>query len=364
VAPAPLVVHTEASRGFGGQELRILGETRWLLAHGWRALIIAQPGSRLLEEAHDAALPAVAVGMRHPLDLSAVLALRRLLRGHDARLVHTHSSIDSWVGGLAGRALGLAVVRGRHVSIRVPRRRALVYRLAHRIITSGEGVKAVLVAAGLDPSRITTVASGVDLARFHASVSGARVRSELGLEGPVAGLVANIRGSKGHDVFLAAAREVLATEPRARFLIVGDGIGFQDVKAKVRAQGLERSVTMTGFRRDVPEVMAALDVLVLPSIRSEAISQVLPQAMALGTPVVASRMGGSPEIVKDGDTGRLVPPGDAPALAAAILASFGDPAGTRAMAQRAQVLVQRRFSFDAQMEVTAGVYRELLAARR
>jgi glycosyltransferase involved in cell wall biosynthesis len=364
VAPAPLVVHTEASRGFGGQELRILGETRWLLGHGWRALIVAQPRSRLLHEAHAASLPAVAVPMRHALDLRAVLSLRRVLAAHDARLVHTHSSVDSWVGGLAARSRGLAVVRGRHVSIRVPRRRALVYRLPHRIITSGDGVKAVLTAAGLDPARITTVAAGVDLARFHAGVSGAGVRAELALDGPVAGLVANIRGSKGHDVFLDAAREVLAAEPRARFLIVGDGVGFEDVKAKVRAQGLERSVVMTGFRRDVPDVMAALDVLVLPSIRSEAISQVLPQAMALGTPVIASRMGGSPEIVHDGETGRLVPPGDARALAAAILATFGDRDGARAMAERARALVQQRFSFDAQMEVTAGVYRELLDSRR
>ena len=200
-----LVVHTEASPGFGGQEIRILAETRWLLDHGWRALIVAQPGSRLLAAAGEAGLPAVAVVMRHAVDLRAVLALRRLLGARGADLVHTHSSIDSWVAGLAARSRGVAVVRGRHVSIAVPRRRALVYRLAHRIIASGERVKAVVAAAGVDPAKIRSVPAGVDLSRFHPGVSGAGVRAELGLAGPVAGLVANIRGSKGHDVFLDAA---------------------------------------------------------------------------------------------------------------------------------------------------------------
>lgn len=359
---APLIVHTEASVGFGGQELRILAETRWLREHGWEALIVAQPGSRLLAEAAAAGLPVVALAMRHAADARALLALRRLFGARRARLVHTHSSVDSWVGGLAARAHGLPVVRSRHVTIAVPRRRALVYRLAHRILTSAERVKTVLTQAGVDPAKIVAVPPGVDTERFHPAVSGARVRAELGLRGPIAGLVANIRGSKGHDVFLDAACAVLAVAPDARFLIVGDGVGFVDVRARVGALGLERAVVMTGFRRDIPEVMAALDVLVLPSIRSEATSQVILQALAVGTPVVATAIGGSPEVIRDGDTGRLVPPNDAHALATAILATFNDGDGSRAMARRGQAFVRDRLSIDAQMATTTAVYRELLGS--
>src|SRR5687768_17037414 len=298
--------------------------------------------------------------MRHAIDLRAVLALRRLFRARGARLVHTHSSVDSWVGGLAARSLGLPVVRSRHVTIAVPRRRTLVYRLAHRILTSAERVKEVLTAAGVDPGKVVAVPPGVDTTRFHPGVSGTGVRAELGLGGPVAGLVANIRGSKGHDVFLDAAREVLAAVPDARFLIVGDGVGYDDVRARVQRLGLERAVLMTGFRRDIPDVMAALDVLVLPSVRSEATSQVIIQALAVGTPVVATAIGGSPEVIRDGETGRLVPPNDARALAAAIVATLRDPAHARAMARRGQAFVRERLSIDAQMGTTTGVYRELL----
>src|SRR5881397_2012054 len=355
MAPGSVVLHTEASRGFGGQEIRILAESRWLATHGWRALIAAQPGTRLLAEAERAGVATVAVRMRGPWSLLAVAALRRVIRANDVAVVHTHSSIDAWVAGLAARSLGVPVVRSRHVSIPIPPRRALVYRLADRVITSGEAVAAIVRGAGVP---------ALDTARFHQNVSGAGVREELGLRGPAVGLVANIRGSKGHEHFLEAARLVLAERSDARFLIVGDGIGFEDVRRRVKEMGLEPRVLMTGFRRDVPEVMAALDVLVLPSTRSEAMSQVIPQALAVGTPVVGTAVGGTPELIRDGETGRLVPPADAPALAAAILDLLRDPERARALARRGQALVLARHSIDAAMARTLEVYAAVRAAGR
>jgi len=356
----PTILHTEASLGLGGQELRILAETRWLRNHGWGALVACQPGSGLLAEARAAEVDAVAVRMRGVVDLGALWALRRLMRARAVSLVHTHSSTDSWLGALAARSLGLPVVRSRHVSIVI--RSALVYRLADRIVTSGEAVRALVVAAGIPPERVVAIPPGVDTTRFHPAVSGATVRGELrlGAGEPLVGLVANIRGSKGHNVFLEAARQILAVAPRARFVIVGDGVGYEDVRRRVTALGLAERVMMTGFRRDIPEVMAALDVLVLPSIRSEATSQVIPQALAVGTPVVATTVGGSPELLRDGETGRLVPPDDAHALAGAVLEILRDPARARTMARAGQATVAARLTLDAAMTRTAAVYRALL----
>jgi glycosyltransferase involved in cell wall biosynthesis len=358
------VLHTESSVGFGGQEMRIIAESRWLIAHGWRATIIGQPGARLLTEAARANVPALAVRMRGAWDLVAVLALRRHLRAHEAALVHTHSSVDAWVGGLAARSLGVPIVRSRHVTIPIPRRRALVYRLADRVITSGEAVAAIVRGAGVPADRVVAIGPGLDTARFHPNVSGAGVRAELGLRGPAVGLVANIRGSKGHAYFLEAARAVLAERPDARFLIVGDGIGFDDVQRRVKEMGLEPRVVMTGFRRDVPEIMAALDVLVLPSLKSEAMSQVIPQALAVGTPVVGTTVGGTPELVRDGETGRLVPPADPAALSGAILDFLRDPERARALARRGQALVLAQHSMDAAMARTLAVYDAVGAAAK
>jgi glycosyltransferase involved in cell wall biosynthesis len=321
-------------------------------------VIACQPGSLLQREAVAQALDVCALDMRRAVDVRAFLALRRLMRDRGIALVHTHSSIDSWLGGLAARTLGLPVVRSRHVTIAI--RRALVYRLADRVVASGERAADLVRAAGIPRDRVVGIPPGVDLERFHPGVSGRPVRDELGLEAPLVGLVANVRGSKGHLYFLEAAREVLGRRADVRFLIVGAGVGFDDVRRTVHEMGLEREVLMLGFRRDIPQVLAALDVLALPSIKSEATSQVILQALATGTPVVATTVGGSPEIVRDGETGRLVPPADSHALARAILDLLADPDAARTMARAGQAIVREQWSMDAVMARTTAIYEELL----
>lgn len=346
--------------GFGGQEIRILAEARWLGTHGWQVLLACRPDSALVREAALVGIPVVPVRMRSAADALSLLRLRRIMRARRVALVHTHSSIDSWLAGLAAKSLRIPVVRSRHVTI--PIRRPIVYRIADRIVASGEQAAARVRAAGIPADRVVAITAGVDLERFHAGVPGAGVRKELGLDGPLVGIVANVRGSKGHRYFLEAAREVLRRRAETRFLIVGTGVGFDDIRRRVREMGLEHEVLMLGFRRDVPEVMAALDVLTLPSVKSEATSQVLLQALAVGTPVVATTVGGSPEVVRDGVTGRLVPPADAAALARAILDLLDDPAHARAMARAGQDEIRAAQSMDAVMRRTTAVYETLLGS--
>src|SRR2546426_11900885 len=184
MAAGSVVLHTEASRGFGGQEIRILAESRWLATHGWRALIAAQPGTRLLAEAERAGVATVAVRLRGPWSLLAVAALRRVIRANDVAVVHTHSSIDAWVAGLAARSLGVPVVRSRHVSIPIPPRRALVYRLADRVITSGEAVAAIVRGAGGPPDRGGAIRPRPRPPRFPPHLPRPGGRGDLGLRGP------------------------------------------------------------------------------------------------------------------------------------------------------------------------------------
>jgi glycosyltransferase involved in cell wall biosynthesis len=303
-------------------------------------------------------VPVVAIRMRGAADARAFARLRRLLRERRAALVHTHSSIDSWLAGLAARSLRVPVVRSRHVTI--PIKNPLVYRLADRIVASGDRAAQLVRDAGVPGERVVAISAGVDLERFHAGVSGEGVRAELGLSGPLVGLVANLRGSKGHRFFLEAARAVLREAPATRFLVVGGGVGFDDIRRRIDEMGLAGEVRMLGFRRDIPEVMAALDVLALPSIKSEATSQVILQALAVGTPVVATTVGGSPEVIRDGVTGRLVPPADGRALARAILDLLRDPGRARAMAHAGQAEIRASQSIDAVMTRTTSLYRELL----
>lgn len=357
------VLHTEASPGWGGQEIRLLAECRGLASRGWRVLLACQPGSRLLDQARHEGVEAHPVAMRGPADPFAVARLVALVRREGVDLVHTHSSIDAWLGGLAARLLRRPVVRSRHVSIPIRRRANPVYTLlADRVIASGRGVEEALLAAGVPRERIVSLPAGVDLARFSPQVSGEGVRKELGLGWPTIGCVAFFRASKGHLDLLEAFRSLLDDYPEARLLLVGDGSGRAGVEAGVERLGLGRQVLFLGVRRDVPECLAAMDVVVLASLRSEGVPQALLQAMAMERPVVGTGAGGIAEVLEDGVTGLLVPPGDPGSLARAIRRALRETEASRDRAARARTLVVSRYSSEAILDRVEALYRALLQA--
>lgn len=356
------VLHTEASAGLGGQEIRTLDEAAAVAALGWRVLLACQPDSRLHEAARARAVNAVALRMRGAWDVAAVLSLAGLIRRERVNIVHTHSSVDGWVGGMAARLVGVPVVRTRHVSIAIRRGLNPVYRwLADRVITSGEAIRAIVVAAGVAPGRVIAIPAGVRLADFDGLQAGHEVARSLGLERPVVGSVAMFRGSKGHHVLLDAFALLRRHHPSAHLLLVGDGGRRQWVESLARERGLGDAVRFTGFRADVPALLSAMDCFVLASTRTEGVPQSLLQACAAGVPVVASSIGGIPEVVQDGVTGLLAPPGDAPALAAAIETTLAGPGAAAERARAARALVRARFSQEISIRRLLDLYGELLA---
>ena len=370
------MLHTESSPGLGGQEIRTLHEARWIGEQGWRVIVAAQSGGRLAAQAREAGVETVAMPMRRAWDVAAVRRLVRLIRGERVSIVHTHSSIDGWLGGVAARVARVPVVRTRHVSIPIRRGWNPVYtRLADRVVTSGEAIRALVLAAGVPPDRVVAIPAGVKLSNFDGAAAGDDARAErarardallrsLGLARPVIGSVAMFRGSKGHDHLLEAFRLLRDEVPGARLLLVGDGIRRQWVESLARDRGLGDAVIFAGFRDDVPALLAVMDCFALASTRTEGVPQSLLQAFAAGTPVVASRIGGIPEVVEDGHTGLLVPPEDRAALARALAAVLRDPAAARERAARARRLVEQRFSHRASVGRLLELYEELIDGAR
>jgi glycosyltransferase involved in cell wall biosynthesis len=189
------------------------------------------------------------------------------------------------------------------------------------------------------------------------------VRRALGLDAaaPVVGVVGRLEAQKGHTYLLDAWPDVRRDFPGARLLVVGDGALRAELEARALGPGLHGSVTFTGFRADVPRVLAALDVLVLPSLY-EGMPLTVIEASAMGLPVVATAVDGTPEVVRDGETGRLVPPARPAALADALRALLADPARARAMGRAGRAHVLARFDLDTQVEATARVYRRVAGA--
>jgi glycosyltransferase involved in cell wall biosynthesis len=359
-----VIIHTESSMGWGGQELRILGEMQALRARGYDLGLIAQPGAEILARAREAGFATHAVTMRGALDLWAAVRAARILRADGARLLVTHSSVDAWVGGWAARWLGLPIVRTRHLAIRIrqnPFARRVYTWLADRIVTTGEDGRNILIEqAGVLPDRITVIPTGVDTERFHPErVDAHRVRQELGIQAGVSviGVVAVLRTRKGHLTLLEALARSPLREPGVHLLVAGAGPIGQAVEERARGLGLTERVHFLGHREDVADILAACDVVVLPSIMGEGVPQVVLQAFALGRPVVASDVPGIRQVVQDGETGLLVPPEDPPALAQAIGRVLQDASIARRFGEAGRSLVLSCYSLEKMADALEAIYR-------
>ena len=277
--------------------------------------------------------------------------LRRLLRREGIALIHTVAKETlnvrnvAWVAN-AARVPMVWTCGDTNPKVLTYCRRGLGARL-DRIIAISHHVREELLRAGMDcPDKIEVLHNAIDLEDWDkrtAAIDGS-LREELGvpLGRPIVGLVARLDRVKGQHTFLRAAELVAQAYPNAVFLLVGVvrptsrwavfADYFREVEALAQRSALQGRVRFVGWRTDLPRVMSSLDILVQPSLR-ETFGRVLIEAMASRKPVIATRVGGMPEIVVDGETGLIVPPEDPPALAAAILSLLRDPVRSRAMGE-------------------------------
>ncbi|HEX9780861.1 MAG TPA: glycosyltransferase [bacterium] len=312
----------------------------------------------------------------HPIrDALALCELRRLMREGEYALVHTHNSKAGFLGRLAARLAGVpAVVHTIHGYAfhdqEPPWRRALfrtLERLAagwcDRLVAISEPLVEWTVAARIAPrTKLVKIYSGIDLEAFRAPVDAAAVRRSLGLppDAFVVGEVAKLWAGKGHDVLLRAAAALARAVPSLRVLLVGEGSLRAELERVAEELGIRDRVVFAGFREDIPALTRAMDVAVLPSL-FEGMGRAVLEAQAAGRPVVASRVGGVPELIEDGRTGLLVPPGDAGALERALEALAND-AGQRArLGATAQQSVDARFSAERMVSQLVDLYNDLMS---
>jgi glycosyltransferase involved in cell wall biosynthesis len=262
------------------------------------------------------------------------------------RVVETYHGREAWRRG---------ALRGRFVADR------WIARLVTRVIAVSRGAADFLVhGKGYPPHKVVVVPNGRDLARFTPGAHREAVRKELGLDrdAPVVGVVGRLETQKGHVYLLDAWPRVARAYPDARLLVVGEGSLHDALVEQARSAHLAEGVIFTGFRSDVPRVLDAIDVLALPSLH-EGMPLTVIEAAAAGRPVVATAVDGTPEVVREGETGSLVPPADPAALANALLAMLGDADAAARMGREAYRWAHERFDIDAHVQATARVYREV-----
>lgn len=311
----------------------------------------------------------------HPVsDARATFALWRLLRRERPALVHTHTSKAGVVGRLAAWLARVPVVihtphghifygyYGTVASAIIRLLERLLANITDRIVTltdrgAEEHVRFHIAGA----EKFTTIHSGIDLVHFRSvQVDPAGKRKELGLppEGPIVGTVGRLVPIKGLEWLLKAAPRVLAEFPQACFVIIGEGPLLGELKELAAALGIGPRVVFWGAREDVPECLVALDLFVLPSL-NEGMGRALIEAMAVGCPVVATRVGGVPDIVADGTTGLLVPPRDDRALAEAMLTLLRDRSRRAAYGETARRYIDGRFDVETMVRNIERLYDEV-----
>jgi glycosyltransferase involved in cell wall biosynthesis len=299
-------------------------------------------------------------GFRRASTFRQMRAFARWCARHRIAVVHT-TDLYTNIFGLPAAALARVPVRiGNRREINPDKTAGLIalqraaYASAHRIVANSTAVAERLAAERLNRAFVDIVPNGIDLDRFEARAPRARLRRVV--------TVANLRPEKSHETLLEAASTVLRTYPDAEFIIVGDGVRRDELGARAERAGLAAHVRFLGHSDEVPRLLGESDLFVLPS-RSEAMPNGVIEAMAAGMPVIATDVGGIPELVAHGRTGLLVPPGDAAALATALLQLMAAPDRAAALGRAARAEVERRFSFETMVSRFEHIYLAELAAR-
>ena len=312
-------------------------------------------------------------------DFKALLAMYKLMKAERFDIVHTHATKAGFLGRIAAKLAGVPIIvySVHGWGFNYPAVPKLVTRLfvllewfaallTDRIVTLTDTLADDALAVGVGkPEQYVTIFSGIYLDRFRdVEVDAQQKRAELGLpeDGPIVGTVTIMNGHKGVDDIVRAVPKVLEAVPDAHFLLVGDGELMPTVRGLVQEFGLEDKVTLPGLRRDVPELLAIMDVFAHMAWY-EILPRAILQALAAGTPVVVAQTGSLKEGLKDGENGYFVPTRDPDALAEALIGLLTDAELLRSMSEKAKESVGEQFSVEAMVRAHEQLYEQLIAEK-
>lgn len=360
------ILHLNTERTWRGGEQQTLYLLQGLSKRGIHCDLICQPDSPMSHRAEMAGLNVIPVAMHGEVDLLAARRIRSSMRNANYDLVHSHTSHAHTLAFAANLGLKVKRLVTRRVDFSIFRHSFLhlsgiKYRfMADFFIAISQKIKDVLVADGVAADRIFVIHSGVDPQRFSGHPAD-HLRSEFDLtaDEKVVINVAHLAGHKGQKHLVRAIPVVLKKIPDVRFFIIGKGELMEDLKGLGASLGLDRHLIFTGFRDDVGAFYNLADLFVMSSVQ-EGLGTAVLDALAAGKPVVATRTGGIPEIISNGETGRLVQPADPSALANGIIELLTHFNRAQKMATRGQKIVEQHFSIDAMVDNYLHVYHRIL----
>lgn len=354
----------DAGKEWRGGQRQSFYLAKELKRNGYSFHYVVQPGSPLHRKAEEASLPVFPLKMSSEADALSILRLSIAMKRKKCRLVNFHDAHSVAVGGAAA---SLAKVPIRVISRRVdfPLKKNVLSRRKYTknvdaIIAVSKGVKDVLVEGGIEAQRIHVIPDGIDFAPFEDKTSKDYLRQELSFapDDFLVGIVAHLADHKGHKYLIEASKYLREQTPKIKIIIVGEGPLKMELREQAKEIHVEDMVFFLGFREDVPQILNSLDMFVLSSYL-EGMGSSLMDAMACRLPIVATRVGGIPEVVKHGQTGLLVSPRSPKSLAKAILKIYEDKELAQRLGQKGYEIVHRKFSAESMAMKAIELYEEL-----
>ncbi len=363
----PVVVHVEAGKHLYGGALQVFYLLRGLRGEAMRNVLVCPEGSAIATAAADVVERVVELPMKGDLDIGFIPRLRRVLRSEGADLVHLHSRRGADVlGGIAARLERTPCVVSRRVdNPESPLVARLKYRLFDRVVTISEGIREVLLDEGVAPERVVCVHSAVDVEKFDRPCERDWFLREFDLpeSARVIATIAQLIPRKGHRHLFEALPQVLERHRDLHVLLFGKGPLEEEIVGRLADPAFGGRVRLAGFRGDLERILPCLYGVVHPA-DMEGLGVSLLQAAAAGVPLIGTRAGGIPEIVRHGENGLLIEPGDVAALRRALLDLLEDKARARRWGEAGKAIVRREFSIEAMVAGNLAVYREVLGGRR
>ena len=360
------VAHLVLTLDHGGLEYLAIQMSEHLQRRGIRSPIVVLTEGALVGEARRRGVETFVMHKGKGFDVRVVFALRRLLREQSIDVLHTHNFAPLIYGSLAARLCGIGTVNTRHGRAAL-KTHPLIWALTDRVVAVSEDARYELVRHNrIRPDKVRVVINAIDLTRSKGALAPTRNRRlELGLpaEAPLCGIVGRLSPEKDHRTLLGAIEVLRKSGSTAHLVIVGGGPLEGELKSLARSLGLDDCVHFMGFRSDVADLLPLFDLFVLSS-KEEGISLTLIEAMAAGLPIVATRVGGNPEVVVHGETGLLVEAGEKAALANAIETLLAEPDTRRRMGLRGRERAILRFDLERLIDEYVAIYREIEPAQR
>lgn len=355
------ILHTETLKKWGGQQNRVLMECLGLSKRGHKMIIACHKGSILAQKAKEAGIKVYEVNMVKQAHLITIPKLLKIIKDEDVDIVCTHSSVDSWAGGIAAKIAGRRLVRFRHNIYPIGKNplTRFIYSLPEKIVAISKAVKDVLVDYGIDKEKIKVIHSCVDIDKFDPNVKDLRHELGIPINSTVIGNTSTFAGVKGQEFLLTAFNKIYRNFP---CILLFAGRITSESKEKYLSyvdRDLRDKIIFLGHRDDIQRVLKTIDIFVYPSF-SEGLGTALLEAMAMERPVVVSDIPTFRNFITDGINGLFFEPRNPKDIAEKVINIAFNEGLKKSIGENARHTIMRKFSFEEMINETEVVYKGLI----